>query len=1198
MTLLSCASVKPYYKDGSQYIPPPKPVTGNEVDYSLFFAGGVSLKHHSPVLTAIEDASMNLSSGLVLLGDVLSIDELPSDAIEKNASEILTIKSLDNKFNELLLIPGEKEWSSEKKISHTAVSSLDKLLKDVKKNGRLVEPRKGCGYPEVVRISDNTVLALLDSQWAIEAEKKQGEKNPGCEIASVLELRQAVKDIIQAYPDEFIIFTSHHPVFVNGPTAGNYPLTNHLLPVPVIGTLFTGIKTLIASEQHFNHPAYEAYRSVMTSALSGCKNCIVISGHEKSLQAYKKDEVYYLVAGSGSEVSHARKGEGSEFSYMSPGFIRADILKNGNIQLAILSVNHNTAVPVWQTTILPNRVLSERNSSIENILHQYGDSIVMQASTLYSEKKFLRGDFYREAWSEPISIPVLWLDEAHGGLKPVQLGGGNQTRSLRLENDNDEQYVLRSIDKKVTSVIPFELRGSFAENIVQDGIAASHPYGALVVPRLAEAADIYYTNPSVVYVPHQPALDIYDAEIGDGVYLFEERPGGNTEDFENFGNTEETINTLDLIEAISGSHKHKVDQKAVLRARLFDIWLGDWDRHDDQWRWAAFEKDGVTEYKPIPRDRDQVFFYNDGVLDYLASRPYFNPPLRRFDEEIDYLEGLVWAGKYFDRSFLHELTSQDFINEAKSLQAAWTDQIIEEAFMDWPAEIDILDGDNIRKALKKRRDDLVMYTDAYYRHLSKEILIPATDDPDVISIHALDNNSVRITAHRRDKGELYMHYDRTVSDEETREVRIFGLSKKDTFHLTGDGHPSVIIRLIGGGNEDVVINETKGLKIIAYDDPDGLSVTGNPVTSKLNDKPFNNTYDRTDWNLNRSIHFPLPAYYTDEGIGLSYNVWLLKHGFRSEPYRSKHTIAASYFFNTAAFIADYSGDWPNAFGELDFKLDMYGTGPTFTQYYYGLGNEYIDYGEKNKFHIVKGSQIRLSPSVGKRFGFGSRVFIEPSYQFINVEDSHSDPRFIYSGESKLTSDDFGQRHYAGIRLGYSLERLDNAGYPTRGGNFEMSLGGRTSLSQNEISHGLLSAGGALYIPFNTNGTLVLATHLQGDKIIGDYEFFHALTLGGPDKLRGFRRDRFAGDSRFYHATDLRFTLFRNRGLIPFSLGVYGAADYGRVWYEDDSASANKWHTAFGGGIFIVPFGLSSFRIGYMAGEDDKQINIGGALRFK
>ncbi len=700
-----------------------------------------------------------------------------------------------------------------------------------------------------------------------------------------------------------------------------------------------------------------------------------------------------------------------------------------------------------------------------------------------------------------------------------------------------------------------------------------------------------------MYVPHQASLGLFDRDIGDGVYLFEDRPGGNTATVDNYGNTKETFNTLDVVDMVAESPKHIVDEKAALRARLFDIWLGDWDRHDDQFRWAAFKENGVDVYRPIPRDRDQIFFNNNGILDYIASRPYFSPALRRFDDKIDYLPGLVWAGKYFDRSFLHSLSKEDFIAMAKELQSALTDKVISTAFTDWPKEIDVLDGDRIRKSLQVRRADLVAYAEEFYTHLSREVYVPATNDADRITLEVIDDDHIKISVLRWADDVPYTFYERIIYDKETNELQVFGLNKRDTIHITGDGNPSIKIRLIGGTGMDVLINDSQHLRVIAYDDADGMMISGPHVVAHLNDKPFNNTYDRTDWKLNKSLRFPLPVYYTDEGFGISYNLLSTRYGFRSDPYKSNHKLALSYFFNTGGFIGHYNGLWPHALGELDFGMDVYFTGPTFTQYYYGLGNTYVDFGEKNKYHIVKGSQIRLAPSIEKHFGFGSRVFLTPSYQYLNLEDSDEDPRFVYTPVSGLTADDFGIRHYAGLTLGYSFERLDTPGFPTRGGEIGVSVGGRTSLAETAISNGLLSSEAVLYIPFNITGAIVLATHLQADKIIGDYEFFHALTLGGPDKLRGFRRDRFGGDARFLHATDLRIKLFQSRGLIPFSLGVYGSFDYGRVWYSDVLPVDDSWHTAYGGGIYVVPLGLAAFRLGYMIGEEDRQINLGGALRF-
>ncbi len=1171
----------------------------DDVAYSLFLSGGVSLDQPSAVLKAIEENNQVKSSGLILLGDVVSNDDLPVAEADHASPMLSAVQRLDDSFNDFFIVPGEMEWSSGRNRSHAYVAELDKALKDFKKDGRLLEPRKGCGEPEVIELTKNAILVLIDSQWAIESESRKGDKQPGCSMGSVLDLRQEIKSIIQSHTGKHILLAMHHPIYAVGPTAGNYPLSSHLFPLPFVGTVITGIKSLVASDQHFGHPAYEAFRSAFITAIDGCKSCAVISGHEKSLQYFDQEGKHFLVAGSGEVITHARKGDQSDFSFMSKGFVRADILKDGAINFFLMAVDDAGASrSVWSMTFAPP--LAETLSTEDPAFTKTsitGDSIRMRASDKYEDKKFLRGDFYRAAWSKEIDMPILRLEDYDGGLKPLQLGGGNQTRSLRLENKDGKQYVLRSIDKKVTAVLPPELRGTFAENIVQDGIAASHPYAALVVPRLAKAAGVFYTNPSIVYVPHQDALGIYDYDIGDGVYLFEDRPGGNTSAVENFGNTKETFNTLDVIDLVAESHKHKVDQQAALRARLFDLWLGDWDRHDDQFRWASFKENGITVYKPIPRDRDQIFFNNNGTLDYIASRPYFSPALRRFDDKIDFLPGLMWAGKYFDRTFLNSLTKEDFVRMARELQSSLTDNVIQAAFTDWPSEIDVLDGERIRESLRIRRTDLVAYAEEFFDYLSREVTVPASNDPDRITITATNDDEILVSVNRWSDDKSYLFYERIVRDDETKELRIFGLEKGDTIHLTGNGSSNIKIRIIGGSGNDVLTNDSKHLRVIAYDDDDGMSLSGKNISAHLNDKPFNNSYDRTDWRLNKTIHFPLPTYYTDEGFGLTYNLWSTRYGFRSDPFKSNHSVSLSYFFNTGAFIGRYNGLWPHALGEFDFGFDAFFTGPTFTQYFYGLGNEYINYGEKSKYHIVKGTQVRLAPSIEKHFGFGSTIYLKPQYQLLNLEDSHEDPRFVYTPSAGLSPGDFGQRQYLGITAGYSFVRLDNPGFPTRGGEVGVSVGGRTSLVETEITHSILSAEGALYIPFNVSGTVVLATHIQADQIIGDYEFFHALTLGGPDKLRGFRSDRFAGDARFLHATDLRLKLFQSRGMIPFSLGVYGSVDYGRVWFDGEGDDDNTWHTSFGGGIYLVPLGLTAFRLGYMVGEDDRQINIGGALRF-
>ena len=57
------------------------------------------------------------------------------------------------------------------------------------------------------------------------------------------------------------------------------------------------------------------------------------------------------------------------------------------------------------------------------------------------------GDNYREEWVTPVEVPVFDFRNEQGKLEIVKKGGGGQTKSLRMENKDEHQWVLRSIEK-------------------------------------------------------------------------------------------------------------------------------------------------------------------------------------------------------------------------------------------------------------------------------------------------------------------------------------------------------------------------------------------------------------------------------------------------------------------------------------------------------------------------------------------------------------------------------------------------------------------------------------------------------------------------------------------------------------------------------------------------------------------------------
>jgi hypothetical protein len=1225
IALSSCAANKPYFSDPSiqdNVAERPTSIDPENIDYEVFLVGDLNLSKQNQsgvaMLNLIKNQlrSRNSNQSIVFLGNTIHekglSDEESSDF--QFVDELLDhwIPTLRKQTDKLYFIPGNHEWTSGVNNSIENRKAIEQLVEEKANDKNIFVPSKGCGEPKVVELTDDLVLVMIDSPWLLQGDDSEERKRSGCDIDDELEFLTELKGVLSDYKRKNVVIASHHPLYTNGKTGGNYPASSHLLPLPVVGSIFTGMKKLFGSEQQFGHPNYEAYRSALLHALGNFEGVVTASAHEKNMQYTERNKNHFIVAGSASEVDFLQKGGETEFAYMERGFAKIMHTKNLELWIEFFEMDENDptmAIPVFRKMIHKKEVINFADEDVYKGSEEYPKTVVKQASKLYEKRGNIRNKQYSEEWSTEVEVPVLLLDEVDGGLKPVQQGGGFSTLSLRLVNPEGRQYVLRTVDKDVTKVVPPPLRNTFAKELIQSGIASAHPYSALVVPKLADAAKIYHANPKYVWLPHQKALGEYNNDFAEKMFLFEERPGGNTDGHPTYGGTKETVNSLELVEKLFKNHKHQLDQQYVLRARLFDILLGDWDRHDDQWRWGTYSdpaQPGITIYRAIPRDRDQVFFRNNGILNFVPSRNWFNPQLRIFDDKVDNLKGLVNNARFFDRHFLNQMSEEDYINAAKDLQEWVTDDVIASAFQDWPEPINKIRGEETIAKLKQRRADLVTYAKEYYSHIAKDVTIPGTYEKDVFEISTLPGNKLDVKVFHLDKEDKHLIYQRTIDGSLTKEVRLFGLKKSDIFQFEGDEKSSIRVRIIGGSGEDQVVNQSSNLNIIAYDRLDGMKLTGQPVKSNMKDQDGINHYDRKDWALNKHFHFPMITFYTDEGIGFGYNVWWKKHGFRSKPYQSSHTLSANYFAANGAIIGKYDGHWPNAFGaNWDFRLLADGKAPTFTQYFYGLGNEYINYEElfptaenvdRARFHVVRGSDILLVPTIEHQLKRGRVLSFNPFVQFINLDEEYEkEDRFIYTPAANRVASDFDSKTYVGISIGFQTNRVNHPTMPTRGFQFNSEAKYRQSLSDAEFSNISLSTSLATYIPFDASDQVVLAVNFGGAYTFGDYEFFHANYLSNKSRMRGFRLNRFAGDGMVYAASDLRIKVFKGSGVFPTDIGIFGSFDIGRVFLKNENQ--DQLHSSFGGGIFLQPLNLLSFKAGYHIGQDDKQLIIGGSMAF-
>lgn len=416
-------------------------------------------------------------------------------------------------------------------------------------------------------------------------------------------------------------------------------------------------------------------------------------------------------------------------TYMKQSAMRKIIIIGSSILLVFIALVY-LSVSETKESFRTSDVLNIDN--LDKIKFGDFDSVTVAANLLYKAsplKKIMQGEQYREAWATPITVPIAFLDTLKGGLKVIEEGGGKQTHSLELEDKGGIRYTLRSLSKDPVKLVPEIAKDLGLENIVVDGVSAQHPYAALVVAKLSEAAEILHTHPKLIFIPKQKLLGKLNNKYGNRLYFLEYESEGKV-NWTALKGIKEIMDNEGLLKLkLEKGEDVTLDQNALIRARLFDLLIGDWDRHAKQLGWAVQEKEGKFTAIPVPTDRDNAFFNLGGVIPSLVANDMVHPKVQTFEKDIDFLPGLVTE---FDEYFLRGGSLEQFKHEAKRLKELMTNSKIESSFKIWPKSIDSIKGPEIREKIMARRENLEVTAEKFYgilqRRPKKNIVLKGTDE--------------------------------------------------------------------------------------------------------------------------------------------------------------------------------------------------------------------------------------------------------------------------------------------------------------------------------------------------------------------------------------------------------------------------------------------------------------------------------------
>ncbi len=1226
LLFVNCATQKAKYAEGFTKKDLP---SNKEVSHTVYLIGDAGLSPKNELNDALKLFKNKLNSAdpnstAIFLGDNIYPAGLPN---EKDAGESYQkaknhldaqLATLENFKGRPLFIPGNHDWYNN---GLEGLRRQEKYINEKIGQKKSFLPRKGCPLTQL-KVNDQLTIIVIDTEWYLVNWDKHPTINDNCEIKSRAKFWEELEGLIKKNSDKTTLIAMHHPMSSYGPHGGQFSFKQNIypsggkIPLPFLGSFINVLrKTSGATPEDMQNKRYVELKNRLVTLAQYSDKVIFTSGHEHTLQYIKENNTPQIVSGAGAKNGVVRLLNGSQFATGQKGYAALEIYTDGSSQVRYLGLGDSGAEELlFATQVLP----PDRGVYDRDYATSYPSEV---AASIYTKEEIDKTGFFKTLWGEryrkyygtEVTAPTVNLDTLFGGLKPVRKGGGHQSKSLRLRHENGKEYVMRAM-RKVSELylqamvfqqqyVMEDLQDTFLQELLQDFYTGSHPYAPFTIGPLSDAIGIYHTNPVLYYVPKQAALGGFNEDFGDELYMIEEHAGDGHGDLESYGYSDELISTDDMLKKLRDDEKYEVDDQMYVRARLFDMVIGDWDRHVDQWRWAEFrDKDSNKKtYRPVPRDRDQAFsIMGDGLFMGLATR--LVPGLRLmegFKEEIRSVKGFNSSPKTYvlDLALLNETARKTWLEQAKYIKENLTATVIEKAFESFPNEVRDETVVEIKRVLLARIAGIEETADEYYRILNKNVVITGTDKDDWFEIEYLNKNKVEVTAYRIIGGEKKKRFFHKKFDyKETKEIWVYGLDDEDRFTVKGNYKTKIKVRLIGGqDNDQYDIGE--GGKTIVYDHKSKENQFNNVAKAKvkLTDDYEVNTYRPLNIRASLNQFLPLVGFNPDDGLKMGITNTYTYNGFRQNPFTQQHTVNGAYYLATSGFDLGYSGEFANFFGKANLGIDTEFTSPNFAINFFGFGNdtENLDDELDLDYNRVKFSTLTLAPSLVWRGELGSKIRLGASYESIEVEETED--RFINTFYQQNNTET--EKGFIGLDGEYTYENYDNPAFPTLGMTTSLHIGYKTETSGGNGSFGYIIPSLSFDYKLVPSGNLVLATKWKAHFTIGDdYEFYQGASIGGIDGLRGFRNQRFTGKKAYYQNTDVRLNLGKGRtGILPTSVGIYGGFDYGRVWLPDEDS--NIWHTSYGGGFFTNAANILTLRAALFSSDDGLRFSFGLGFGF-
>lgn len=763
------------------------------------------------------------------------------------------------------------------------------------------------------------------------------------------------------------------------------------------------------------------------------------------------------------------------------------------------------------------------------------------------------GILYNELYYRNIHVPI--YDVAEKGYTFIPLE--QDIRSLLKQTQLENSYSVS------------EVTGTELENSLRQVEKLSYPFASNITSKLASKLNLHNNAPVLVAKEerlHQ--LVSVDSTI---------------------------VSTEIMLSLIQGDAAIKFNQETYLRFRLLSFLVGNTNSKPKQYSWKEVYENDKRMFVPYIKTFQNEYMNFDGTYKLISKLVSSYKHLEPYDDRIKNIKNSSQQFIGFDINLLSSLPYEKWEKEVARIQNALNSTVVEVIKNSLPKGILSTETEVLFELLNSRIANLDIIANRYYNLIAPHKIVVGTDENNLIDIHRKDNStSIKIYNEKEGKKAPIKSYD--FSNNETKEIWIYGLKGNDYFEVSGNSKYFIPVKLIGGSNADkyeiqngtkVVVHDSKSQTFIVEKDKAKINLSEENYVTEYNSEKYRYTINKIQ---------PKFGANPDDGLFIgvvdSYKVM----GFNQKPYTKLHQVSANLYLGTLGFKIDYYGELTNvykgfsAFGGLGYQSSNYSTN------FFGFGNETPNFDDNLKLDY---NRIRIA-NFDAKIGLLKRhknYFASANLFFESKKIDETPDRFVSSETLFFPDDDFFERkNYIGLSGLYEYKNLavsiveDLVILP----KIEFKL----AADINEFSKTNVSVHPSLYLSQPMYGDKIsVDVTLAYKHVFGnDIPFFQAANLGGGTGIRGYRNERFTGQSLSYVSTNLKWHIKDLKSeVLPLQFGLLGGFDAGRIWQENETSS--QIHSDFGVGFWLQTAELIKAELQGFKGDEGLRFSFNIAIGF-